>query len=273
MHMNPRLLSLAFVLPVVLLGMQACDRKEVQPLPEGPQTVTGTLLPTPLSLSRGGTHVIRVGGVDVYYAESNQVNLRQYERMDVGLTGILERNIDPKALPVLIVSSVSQQDIVMKRVEIATPKLSLSVPENWNMKAFDDGVRFTMTGSAVVFLRIYPSTLTQLPAAQFLQVGGLRAARIDTASGSTVHVQNNRSIISFTYDAQASDNPQEFERILHSITFGQAASSAMSNSGTGAVTGGGDPCGGVAGILCPAGQYCEVTDNTTGVGKCRALKR
>ena len=66
------------VFAAVLAVLPACDRSPDEPgLPTGPQILTGTLLPTEISLSRRGTHLFRLqNSLDAYYAESAEVNLR-----------------------------------------------------------------------------------------------------------------------------------------------------------------------------------------------------
>ena len=53
--------------------------------------------------------------------------------------------------------------------------------------------------------------------------------------------------------------------------------SASNNSRTGvssmpAGSGEGQPCGGLAGILCPSGLYCEITDLEQNIGVCKQIE-
>ena len=66
-----------------------------------------------------------------------------------------------------------------------------------------------------------------------------------------------------------------FLQTIRSIKFGrEGASSSQAKSSAGseesaALSGLGKPCGGDAGILCPAGQYCDVTDLAANIGMCK----
>jgi hypothetical protein len=65
---------------------------------------------------------------------------------------------------------------------------------------------------------------------------------------------------------------------LHSVVFSSDASSSSSSLSQGsslsaAATGSGAglPCGGTAGILCPGGFYCDITDVANNVGRCKKI--
>jgi hypothetical protein len=64
-------------------------------------------------------------------------------------------------------------------------------------------------------------------------------------------------------------------RIIRGLRFSSSSSAtAVYQGGSGAVTSvAGIPCGGAAGILCPSGQYCEITDSASNIGRCRAVQR
>ena len=82
-----------------------CDTGASCP-PQGPQTLTGTVVPTTISTSRRGTHVLKASGEDIAYLESSTVNLREFQGRSTALRGHYERNIDPEDLPVLVVESI-----------------------------------------------------------------------------------------------------------------------------------------------------------------------
>jgi hypothetical protein len=67
--------------------------------------------------------------------------------------------------------------------------------------------------------------------------------------------------------------PAEFRRFLQSVIFQKKSSSSAATTMSGSNASAGIPCGGTAGILCPAGQYCEITDSATNIGRCRSVKR
>lgn len=273
---------------MLLVGLSSCDREPEQPLPDGPQTMTGVLTPVPLSLDRRGSHALSRNGTQVYLVESAKTDLRDFEGVDVVVTGHLERNIDPDALPVLVASGVTLVDVPGRDWAVEPLGLTLEAPLDWSGEMFDDGIQFTQTGSSEVLLKVHPSTLTKLPTGVMLQVAGRKAVRASASSGlQTVYVQNGRQILTFSYVPAAGtpvrEAERDFNRVLRSVRFGRspAASSSSARTGTGAAgsTGTvssepqGAPCGGPAGVLCPAGQYCEITDPTDGIGRCRSLKR
>lgn len=277
-----RLGAVGIVSSLLLIALSSCTSEPEQPLPEGPQTMTGVLTPVPLSLSRRGSHLLSRAGVDVYYVESGQTDLRDYEGVDVVITGTLERNIDPEALPVLVASGVKLVDMPTRVWEVDALSLSLETPLDWAGESFDDGIQFTQSGSSGVLLKAYPSTLTRLPAGIMLQVDGRRAVRVSSSSGvRTVHVQNGRDIVTFSYapptGASTRQADRDFNRVLRSVRFeGVPTSSASGGAGSAGSTSSeqqGAPCGGPAGVLCPSGQYCEITDPSDGIGRCRALQR
>lgn len=259
---------------VFLLGVNACTSKREPPLPQGPQTLTGALIPVPLSLDRRGSHLISVHGSDVYFAESTIVNLHDFERQEIGMTGTLERNIDPDALPVLVISAVYPKVTPKKSWEIKPLQLKLMAPIAWDMKTIEGGAQFSLSGSSMNVLTIQTSALTRLPAGNAVSIGGLRAVRIDAATTTDIHVQNGKMIVTFSFDPLSDDDMEEktmFEQLLQSVTFTKAASSNSQQTTSGSP--GGSPCGGAAGILCPSGQYCEITDGATGIGICRTIRR
>jgi hypothetical protein len=255
-------------------------------LPDGPQTLTGTLVPAELSLTRRGTHVIEVNGKDVAYAESASVNLRLYELTDVGVTGTFRLNTDPSDLPVLVVTSVRPIEIPAVTVDAPSVGLTLRVPTEWSMQSFDDGVAFSLTGSATPLLRVARSSLTRLPQGTSMFVAGYDAVRVDGPDGGqTVHLQTGRGVITFTWTPDDDAQTPAFAQLLRTlavrsgpsslpgtssgIVLPPPSSSADAGSAASAVAGP-RPCGGPAGVLCPAGTYCAV-NSPDGVGTCQPL--
>lgn len=254
---------------VVILSMNACKRVVPAPLPVGPVTMTGTLLKTELSLTRRGTHLLRQYGKDIVYVESHAVSLREYEGLDIALHGILEANTNDFDLSVLLADTVTLVQFPSRHFEIPSLHVSFSVPTQWAAVLFDDGFVFSQTGAIAPRLRVSRSALTSLPNDVRILVGGHGAVRVHGDLGDAVFIQNGRDIIVFSFGVQ------ESARILSSIQFSASSSSL---SGTGSLRTGsgshikGAACGGAAGILCPDGQYCEVTDQAAGIGVCTALR-
>ncbi len=270
-----RIVAISMTTFIGLALLNGCTKEPEVVLPTGPQTLSGALSPVDLSLTRRGTDVLRQNGRDVYYVESSVVNLRSFEGMDVTITGTLEINSDPKALPVLVATDVRRIEQPSHPWSVPALKLTFSAPLAWNGEVFDDGIKFTETGSISPLLTIYKSSFSTLPTGTPLVVGGQRAVRVMTASGTVVYIQNGSQIVAITIDQTLNDPAkkepvQSVLQLLKTIVFTSNASSTLS-SGSGSLSG--TPCGGPAGILCEQGSYCAVTDTTIGSGICRPLAR
>lgn len=277
-------LVLGIIAAIVWSGLSHGPRP--RPLPEGTQTLTGALLPAELSLTRRGTHVVQVDGENVAYAESSVVNLRLYELTQVAVTGTYVHNTDPSDLPVLVVSSLRAIEIPAVPVDVPGLGITVRVPAEWNARQFDDGVAFSLTGSTNPILRVSRSSLTRLPHGTNMFVGGFDAVRVDDGKGEqTVYLQIGRDVLTFTWTPSAPSQSPAFAQMLRTLT---ARSTPVSSQST--LTGGflqmpssaaasqaidgavyGQPCGGPAGVLCPAGSFCSV-NSPDGVGTCAPLR-
>lgn len=271
-HLHLRSLIISASSVVLCVSIVGCTPKKVVSLPVGPQTLTGALSPVDLSLTRRGTDVLRQNGHDVYYVESSVINLRNYEGMDVTITGTIEANSDPQALPVLVATKADIIEEPSHSWTVPALHLTFSAPLAWNGEVFDDGVSFTQTGSTTTLVSVHRSSLSSLPSGTPLVVGGERAVRVEAGSGTVVYVQNGSDIIVISLDKSLSnpsgkDLAQSILQMLKSMVF--ATPTSASSTGTGTLTG--SPCGGPAGILCPAGSYCAVQDAVAGIGVCQPL--
>lgn len=285
-----------------LLLLAACGHNEI-PLPTGPQRVSGTLERASLSRIRRGTHLLRQHGEAMYLVESRTVSLGTLEGKEVELEGVIEANTDPEALPVLVAEKVLRGGAEQtRRWSLQGLEVSIAVPRSWEAEFQRGGAAFRASGSAVTMLRVLKETSDVLPfnfetftaepesglrltplvlnarrAAALLDEGEQRwSVHVDlgtAASGGRKHVLS----LVFPLDPTRTTSVQveEFRRIIDSIRFDGSVSSrprtSVPSSGTGAAGGNGKPCGGSAGILCPAGFYCQVTDLETGVGLCRKM--
>ncbi len=271
--LSTRFFAIGLTTLIAVVFLNGCSKKPTVTLPTGPQTLTGALSPVDLSLTRRGTDVLRQNGRDVYYVESTMVNLRTFEGMDVEITGLLEENSDPRALPVLVATKAKIIQQPSHPWTVPSLHLTFSAPLSWNGEVFDDGVSFTETGSTTTLLSVHRASLGSLPAGTPLVVGGQRAVRASAGSGVVVYVQNGTDIIVIALDKSLSDPTgkepvQSVLQMLKSIIFSAPSSRPSTGSGI-MVTG--SPCGGAAGILCPGGSYCAVTDTVQGIGVCRPL--
>ncbi len=291
--MNRPLKVILVVAALVVCGLLAWSgfngRGPTRTIPEGTQTLTGSLIPAELSLKRRGTHVLKVDGEEVAYVESTTVNLRMYELTEVGVTGTFHLNTDPSDLPVLIVSSIHPVEIAAKSVDLPSVGLTLKVPTDWSLQTFDDGVAFSLTGASTPLLRVMKTSLTRLPAeGKPILVGGYDAVKVDGKDGQSVFLQSGRIILSFTWTSRDDAQTAAFAQLLRTaVVRGAPSSSARAMTGgifvlpssaaastapkgSAASLSGPRPCGGPAGVLCPSGSYCSV-NSPDGVGTCVAL--
>lgn len=272
-------LASAALLCAGFLTLQGCSPSQAV-IPEGVQTLSGSLQPVDLSLTRRGTHVLLQDGKQVYYVESSAVNLRTFEGMDVVVTGSVERNLNDEYLPVLVATEVKENVVPSQDEDIPLLNVRLKVPLNWVRQEFDDGVSFTQGVAGPTVLKLYASTMAYLPSGTPLVIGGERAVRIQKAGSGSVllHVQHGKDFLTFSYTPTEDMNDADLLRILKSVVFTNKSSSSSGSGATVVVPSGsgsqaGMPCGGEAGILCPAGSYCGITDTATGIGHCVLLRQ
>lgn len=297
----------------------ACVQPPLPTIPEGMHSFTGVLLPTSLSLTRRGTHIIQVDDLPLYFVESQNVSLHSYEGRFVAVRGVIERNVDPEELPVLVAEDIRQVlDPSLREWTAPVLGLSLQIPRDWSAVNDHRGLKLFLPETGALVVEAFGEQSADLPydmrtaalrtpspdadVAPIL-IGSTRAVRMlehgtgvqrisflhentatppaprspgeggnpipPTESGAIVH-----DVLTFVY-TPLPDTPEEldavFLSIIHSIAFsGQRAASSASNSVV-PPPDAGNACGGPAGILCPAGAYCEVTDLATNIGRCRKL--
>jgi hypothetical protein len=276
--MTARLLRPALLVVTLSLftaALVSCKDHDIVDIPGGQQTLTGVLLPVPVSISRRGTHSLVQNGEVTALVESSSVNLRQMEGMDVIVTGHFERNTDPDALPVLVASGVTLVNLEMRTWQLPAQRMSIDTPLDWSPEFLPDGVQFSQTGGTV-FLAVSTGALTGLPTANRMTVGGRPAALVHGTGAQTLYIHNGSSLLLLEFATSVTGGDTLILRIIRSITFTTPSSSASSLPSSGTGSNGsvsGIPCGGTAGVLCPSGQYCEITDSINNIGRCRSLKR
>lgn len=267
------LLCVAFcvLVPFILLS---CKGHTVVSIPTGTQTLTGVLLPVPISLSRRGTHSLAQQGTEIALVESSSVNLREMEGVDVVVTGHFERNTDPNALPVLVASGVTLVNMQMRTWQLPALNVSIDTPLDWNPQFSPQGVRFNQTGSTTV-LALSTGALAPLPSAQRMTVGGRPAAFVSASGATIVYVHNGSSLLLLEFSRSIPGGNVLVTRIIRTLRFvtPDDIPSSQAASGSTSPLDAGSPCGGPAGILCLSGQYCEITDAVSNIGRCRAVQR
>lgn len=259
---------------VICIALSACTTDVAPPLPSGVQSATGAVRRVELSLVRRGTHMLVVDGKPLYFLESRSVDLRPFEETTVGVHGTLARNTDADDLPVLVVEGVTAA-AVPSGAAVAFPalRMTLVMPQTWQKQAEGARTVFSASGAQTV-LRIGPSPLASLPEdGVLLLLGGRKAARTFSSTGVeelTVDAFGTLVLLELPPFASA-DRALITERagVLQSIAFVGTASSSVASPSSQTSSQGANYCGGAAGILCPRGSICIITDAAANVGYCK----
>lgn len=277
----PRSLLLASAF--VLLFLAGCRTDpSLLPLPEGPQTLTGTVIPTTISTARRGTHILTQGGQDVAYLESATVNLRAFQGRSTALRGRFERNIDPKDLPVFIVERVVSSEETVRDWSSTALLVSAQLPIRWGLSGTGASVAFIPVGSFIPLVSLQMVTDRPLPSGITLNVSGGRGIRfLDELSGEQrIAVERAEGYLEIAFTPQREDDLEqaraEWLAFLRSLRIGDMVMTGSSRGARSSASSGsreGQPCGGIAGILCPAGFYCAITDLDQNIGVCRKLQK
>ena len=266
---------LLVLLPQCFL-LVSCGGSNIDPLPQGEQTISGVLKAAELSVTRRGTHIIEQEGVETYYAESTLVNLREYQDKLITLRGTLEHNISTTDLPVIVVSSIVDIEETVKEYSFPYFGLELSAPKEWQSIKRAGDIQFLASDIEEAVVTISQEKGATLPEGGVpVVVDATRATRlIDEFSGTQiVAIKRKDSILTFTFNPHGSVRAEtlreEFLAMISSVSFkSDNDSDDKPNTGTGAL---GIPCGGAAGILCPAGHFCDVKNLEENIGRCKKL--
>lgn len=293
-------LALCVILGLLAFALFSRVIERSATIPEGEQIVHAVIQAAPLSLDRRGTHMLMTGGTLFSYAESTTINLRPYEGQVVELTGTYELNIRKNDLPVLVVKAAKGNDVEMKGWKFPSLGLEIKTPKDWQTIRTGSGAEFTMDGvdSPVMTIALEPYDEEVFKrdgefAFTLLTVDGHRAASQTEGGASFITIDRGvsqsiprnqrlmRVVIMFAILKDAGDPSLIMDRIVRSIRLGFVSDASSSSvSGTPRSTYGGSeipsssglgvgsPCGGEAGILCPGGFYCEITDRDLNIGKC-----
>jgi len=262
------------VLSVTFLS--SCGGGVLPPLPKGEQTVSGILKAAELSAVRRGSYIIEQDGVNVYYAESSLIDLREYQTKRVTLRGNFEHNTNPEDLPVFVAESVVDVEETSAEHVLSIIDVTLTTPVQWKLVKREGKYQFHLEEDEEELLVVWQEPGELLPDGGIpIVVDATRATRlIDDLSGThIVSVKRKGKILHLQFSpgtrANADRLYEDFIEVLNSIDLTSATVDDPDVSfGTGAL---GIPCGGSAGILCPEGSFCEVQSFDDNVGKCRKL--
>ncbi len=266
--------SLPFLIVTSLL-LAACG-EPTRTIPTGVQTIVGTLQRAELKADRRGTHVLLQNNVPVLYVESRTGSLLESEGYDVTIMGLVEQNRDPSDMPVIVVQKIQKILQTLRTWSIPRLAMNISTPETWTMvdrderatggKFYTDFRAANPDGTSGVVLSLWTQTGTTLPAGSLTTIAGKTAIRSQNGTGLLFAVVHGPSLLMFGFASP----PPHLEQILSSIAFTDAPkTSSSSKPVTSASSVPGQPCGGVAGIICPAGQYCAITDRASNSGICK----
>jgi hypothetical protein len=267
----------SFFLSVLSVAfLTSCGGGVLPPLPGGEQTVTGIVRPAELSAKRRGSHIIEQEGIDVYYAESSLINLREYQGKRVTLRGVFEHNTDPDDLPVLVTESVVDVEETSQEHVLSVIGVTITTPVQWKLVKREGKYQFHLEEDGGALLVVWQESGVLLPDGGVpIVVDATRATRlVDDLSGTQiVSVKRTGKILHLRFSPGTRTNAdrllEDFIEVLNSIELKNSSSNGPDPTfGTGSL---GIPCGGSAGILCPDGSFCDVQSFDDNVGKCRKL--
>ena len=271
------------VLSFALL-LSACSSDVALPtLPEGVQTLSGTIAPSVISTAHRGAHLLRQGTEDRTYLESATVNLREFQGRSVTLKGRYQRNIDPHDLPVFVVEDIVQSEQETREWHSDALRVTGQVPSRWGISGTGTAVTFIPAGSLTPVVSLLPLDQEPVPSGIALTVGNAKAIRFfDEISGEQrIAVARGQGYLEIAYTPQGHDDPEELRAewlaFLRTLVIEGAVSTSSSSRTAGSSSSGGSaqegqPCGGPAGILCPTGMFCAITDIDLNVGVCKRIK-
>jgi len=274
------LIAIVAAIVILVIAFSPTSNETNDDIEYGPKALTGVLLKADVSLTRRGTHILAMSETDVVYVESKTVNLTPLEGQTVFITGNLEPNIRPSDRPVLIVETATPAFTIaaVKKWDIPALKASLEAPAHWKGTVSGETATFTIGESAESLLVIRGNSGSGLPPGKTFFLGSRQGSRLQTGTAQDVYIKDKGMILHLHFDAAFQEGisrledtallADQFEKLIKSITFfGDPVTSSASRTGSGSV--GGIVCGGIAGVLCPSGYFCEITNTTVGEGVCR----
>lgn len=248
--------------------------------PSGPITATGTIVPAELSLTRRGTHTLRIDGIDRYLVESKTMPLQQYDGKEVGIIGTIEANTHLNSLPVIIVSTISaiNEETTGQRIwNVPSMNLRITTSDRWQGIMHGGNVSFSLKNSPEVIATVTVASGSTLPDGQSLIIRNRRAVRrhSDDIPRRDVFISDRNNSIHLSLDLsgiapgmtteEKTVLISEFDAMVQAVTFLSDASMSMAPPSADSDR----ICGGSAGLLCDAGYFCNVRDTTTQEGVCR----
>jgi len=247
-----------FIIPFVLFS---CS--EPHPL-LGQQSLDGKLEPASISAIRRGSHLFKQNGQEMLYLESSSVNLKNYEFQEVNITGLVEVNTNPDTHPVMLVSAVKRiGKSATTTWELPSYNIALETPALWNMLRNGKEIQFFLAGQSKPVMQIGMGLLTPT-GGDPLTVDNQLAELATNENAEFLTIYSEPKVV-ITY-LGGTDWQDAWQDAYKSIEFMKQPTKPTVTP----VAGSGKPCGGVGGILCPDGEWCQVL-GSDGIGKCRGL--
>lgn len=278
MNWKPHALTF-FATVVAAVSLASCKGEPVSTVQYGPTTATGTLIKADVDLVRRGTHILMVDSVKTYYVESRTHNLTQLEGQTISVQGNLEPNTIKAELPVLVADTISGGvgDEDLHRYEIPSLNIRLGAPKTWTAEIVGAVATFRLPGESDPLLairRLSGSTLP--PGGTQMYIKNRKGTRIASGGGMVdAYILEKDTLIQLHFDPATQKQVKtpehgallgaEFERVMSTISFLTDKELVPTQTGTGAST----ICGGSAGLLCPSGSFCNITNFETREGTCK----
>lgn len=241
----------------------------------GPQSQTGVLVSTGISLLRRGSHVLKIDGRTLFYVESTSTNLQAFANQTVAVHGTVKKNTSDEYLPVMVVDSITAvKGQGVHEWNVPSLGIIVTVPEQWVASLENGMATFTAGADKVPVLAVSFSSGSVLPVGDPTHISGKPAVRITQLNGDEeVWVMNNKRVLRFRFSTgshSAEESLMLHEQYLSALALLRFMDSSSSSSSSGSTIGG-QVCGGEAGLLCSVGQYCDIDDASTGMGHCKSL--
>jgi hypothetical protein len=270
-----------------IIALSSCTKTTTPTAPLGPVSATGTLIPADVSLVRRGTHVLLINGKKMYFVESKTENLVEFEGRRIAVEGIAEANTVKDALPVLLVTKVRSGGIDPSKRDWEVPGLDLkiSLPSSWVGTVQKTAAIFTIPSETepVLILRPFGSGSLPIDGVPYY-LAGHKAVRIDRSSEGLfdLYIQSTSSIIRLHADLRSQKSVQNVQQLRDLVATIEQAIDSASFISEGSLTMSslassessqpmGVLCGGSAGIICPEGFFCNISDATGNTGTCQYL--
>lgn len=234
----------------------------------GARSEEGVLTGTGISLIRKGTHVFELADGSQFYVQSNSIELDAYSGQRVRITGRVEPNVSTAYFPLFVVDTLEplEQKETLEEWSVPALGLTLSAPKSWHATVTNGVLLFDLPPSSSPLLIVKKFT-DAIPNGDSVRVGAKSGTKVVTEKGQDVYVRGISGSILLQFTPPITETGTlalQFNDLLKTVRFTVNYTSSV-RTGTGGVLN----CGGSAGVLCPAGSYCDIQDPVTSSGICR----